>query len=137
MGNGRASALAPPLNWFLAPSNLLALRARRAACRGLHCARSAPWLSEPVLTTTTVFAFAGCKLNVLFAVRCLQVNVWFAVRCSHVERVVRRLLNVERFVRMFAFVFGERFVVFAGLVVLTFVRCSQNGVRMRSCFLFI
>ena len=55
----------------------------------------------------------------------------FAVRCSQVERFVRCSVNVERFVRMFAFVFGERFVVFAGLIFLTLVRCSVNVVRMR------
>ena len=51
---------------------------------------------------------------------------------SESERCVRCSLNSERLVRLFAFAFGERFVVFAGLVSLTCVRCSVNGVRMRS-----
>ena len=61
------------------------------------------------------------------------MNVPFAVRCSQVERFVRCSVNVERFVRMSAFAFGERFVVFAGLIFLTLVRCSVNVVRVRSC----
>ena len=51
---------------------------------------------------------------------------------SESERSVRCLLNGERRVRVFAFAFGERFVVFAGWIFLTGVRCSHNGVRKQS-----
>ena len=74
--------------------------------------------------------YTACELNILLAVRCSQVECF--VRCSQVECFVCCSVNVERFVRLFAFMFGERFVVFAGLVFLTFVRCSVNCVRMRS-----
>ena len=81
-----------------------------------------------------VFAvlFALCRFVVLY-VPCSAVAVLFDVLfASESERSVRCLLNGERLVRMFAFVFGERFVVFAGWIFLTGVRCSHNGVRSQS-----
>ena len=66
-------------------------------------------------------------------VPCWAVAVLFDVLfTSESERSVRCSLNGERLVRVFAFVFGERFVVFAGWIFLTGVRCSHNGVRSQS-----
>ena len=51
------------------------------------------------------------------------------------ERSVRCSSNSERLVRLFAFVFGERSVVFTGLNFPTRVRCSHNDVRSQSCLI--
>ena len=51
---------------------------------------------------------------------------------SESERCVRCSLSSERLVRLFAFAFAERFVVLAGQILLTVVRCSHNDVRNQS-----